>query len=109
MRTRVAVCVFVSAAVVIVPVWVLKNEAPPPGPAQSTIVQADRLASARAAVRAVGGTVTHELAVINAVAAWVTPRQRETLRELGLLLHPNQRLELATVSGGPTSTSGTTP
>src|SRR5512141_2765869 len=38
----------------------------------SVIVQARDTASAAAAARAVGGTVTHELEIINAVAATVT-------------------------------------
>ena len=48
--------------------------------ATSAIVQGPDLTRARAAVLAVGGTVTHELGIINAVGAVLTPDQRRTLR-----------------------------
>ena len=47
------------------------------------IVQATDMESAADAVRAVGGEVTHELGIINAVAATVSEGQLGLLREWG--------------------------
>ena len=55
----------------------------PAGPgdeAVSFIVQGHDLASAATAVRGVGGTVTHELGIIHAVGAELTPTQVRALR-----------------------------
>lgn len=53
--------------------------APAEGAAESMIVQAADAATAAAAVGAVGGTVTHDLAVINAVGARLTASQGRAL------------------------------
>ena len=45
------------------------------------IVQGQDMDSVTAAVRAVGGTITHELGVINAVGAELTAAQRESLSQ----------------------------
>lgn len=49
------------------------------GPTQSVIVQANHIAEAIAAVNDVGGRITHELEIINAVGAQVTASQRSVL------------------------------
>jgi serine protease AprX len=49
----------------------------------SYIVQAQSLASARAAVTRVGGRITQELGIIEAVGATLTAQQAETLRSVG--------------------------
>jgi serine protease AprX len=66
--------------------------------AQSTyIVRAPKLAAAVAAVRRVGGKVTHKLAIIDAVAAELTSAQSAVLRaDHQLILTPNRS---ATVAG----------
>ena len=60
------------------------------------IVQADDLATAAEAVRAVGGEVTHELAIINAVGARLTLAQLALLIDLdGLRVYENRGAEVA--------------
>ena len=60
------------------------------------IVQAHDLATAAEAVRAVGGTVTHELAIINAVGARLTLAQLDRLIDLDdLRVYENRPLEVA--------------
>jgi hypothetical protein len=49
--------------------------APPVETATAVIVQGTDLASVAAAVRAVGGEITHELGIIDAVGARLTPSQ----------------------------------
>jgi|GEM_PF-2454057 hypothetical protein len=80
----------------------------------SAIVQSTSLAQASALVRGVGGTVTHELGIIDAVAANLTPSQLSTIkgqpgirlygdspvllvadREPGSLIAPSRYLEQA--------------
>ena len=57
-------------------------------PATRYIVSAESYATARAAVVAVGGRITHELGIVEAVAATLTPAQLETLRaDARLVLH----------------------
>jgi serine protease AprX len=57
-------------------------------PATRYIVSAESHATARAAVVAVGGRITHELGIVEAVAATLTPAQIETLRaDARLVLH----------------------
>jgi hypothetical protein len=46
---------------------------------ESVIVQGPDLARAKAAVLDVGGEVTHELAIIGAVGARLTPEQRDEI------------------------------
>ena len=48
----------------------------------SSLVQASSLAQASEAVNAVGGTITHELGVINAVGARLTGSQRDALQSM---------------------------
>src|SRR5579862_6061154 len=61
-----------------------------PAKQSSYIVQASSFAVALAAVKRVGGIVTHELAVIDAVAANLTPAQASALRSRrGLTLTSN--------------------
>ena len=72
-----------------------------PGPVatEARIIQGADLAAARAAVEAVGGAITHELGIIDAVGARLTPAQVETLRSTpGVRLYGNGA---ARVSGGP--------
>ena len=47
---------------------------------RSVIVQGDNLTAVAGAVRAVGGEITHELDIIDAVGARLTAHQLETLR-----------------------------
>jgi len=76
--------VFVRAGAVVVLIGGLAALAPrgPDRSASSLIVQGADAGSAAALVRAAGGTVTHELAIIDAVGAELTPRQTERLRAL---------------------------
>ena len=64
----------------------LLGHVPTNGTTSSVIVQARDLAAASDAVRAVGGTVTHELDIINAVGARLTRAQATALRNRGLKL-----------------------
>ena len=50
---------------------------------QSMIVQGHDLATVRSAVEAVGGEITHELGIINAVGAKIDAAQIGTLRHHG--------------------------
>lgn len=71
------------------------------GPRASVLVQASSLAQARAAVEAVGGTITHELGVIHGVAADLTPAQAVALaHRRGLRLYGNRGVEVATWGTG---------
>ena len=72
----------------------------PAEPKSSYLVQAADLATARTAVEAVGGAVTHELAIINSVGAQLTANQQAMLatREEISLVVENSNLA---VSGGP--------
>lgn len=69
-------------------IWLACSAAPPPSatPAEEEtspfIVQGTDLATVLEAVREVGGEVTHELAVIRAVGARLTPSQRAELEAL---------------------------
>ncbi len=77
-----------------------------PEPATETfIVQASSAAVARTAVEKVGGRVTHELGIINAVGAELTAEQREVLEETaGIRIHRNRKTRtdgsICTVTGG---------
>ena len=63
------------------------------------IVQADDLATAKTAVAAVGGTVTHELGIINAVGAQLTPIQKHKLaNESSIKLFDNSAVDVATLT-----------
>ena len=65
------------------------------------IVQARDLATAAGAVRRVGGEITHELGIIDAVGARLSTAQRESLRRTaGLTLHEDREARSA---GGPWS------
>jgi serine protease AprX len=72
----------------------------------SYIVQAPSLAAARSAVVKVGGTITHELDIIDAVGATLAPAQAETLRAAGITLFEDAKVqtsateELSAVGGG---------
>jgi hypothetical protein len=62
----------------------------------SYIVQAKDLTAAADAVRSVGGEITHELGVIRAVGALLTPTQVQRLRSVaGLTVHENRGLEVS--------------
>jgi serine protease AprX len=64
--------------------------------AVSVIVQADDATTAAAHVRAVGGRVTHELDVIGAVGARVSPAQRQALlRRSGVRVYDDGSVALA--------------
>ena len=64
--------------------------------AQSYIVQARDLETAIQAVRSVGGVITHELGIIRAVGAELTPSQAEQLRAMeGMKINENPKVELA--------------
>ena len=84
MRRALGFCVPAAA----IALWltagpVARPAARPPQPkAQSLIVQAADLERAREIVRAVGGTVTHELGIIGAVVAELSPAQVQALRDI---------------------------
>ncbi len=62
----------------------------------SVIVQSAHSESAAAAVRAVGGEITHELGIIRAVAATLTPEQLTRLRNRpGVRIYDNRTAEVA--------------
>jgi serine protease AprX len=66
----------------------------------SYIVQGPSFVVAAGAVRAVGGRITHELPIINAVAATLTARQHDTLRsDHRLTLTDNGSAKVAGSSG----------
>ena len=72
---------------------------PAPGPTASVIVQGDSYAAVRRAIAEVGGTLTHELDIINAAGVEVTPAQLRKLGEIeGLRIHADAGVETA---GGP--------
>jgi subtilisin family serine protease len=73
---------------------------------RSVIVQGRDLASVRTLVRAVGGTVTHELGVIDAVGARLDPRQARLLRERepGIRFYADRQFEIAATSVSGSST-----
>ena len=79
----------------------------PAGPeaARSVIVQGRDMEAAAAAVGQVGGTVTHELDVIDAVAAEVTPQQIGRLRTLAGRVYDNRPVEAV---GKPVDDGGST-
>jgi serine protease AprX len=65
----------------------------------SYIIQAASLDAARAAVRAAGGTITHELGIIDAVGAQLTPAQSDKLRaNRALTLSKDASVKVAGVS-----------
>ena len=70
---------------------------PPEANSLSLIVQATDLAGAARAVRSVGGTVTHELGIINAVGARLTAAQVEALRRSPAVrrIYPNSVVRTA--------------
>jgi subtilisin family serine protease len=80
---------------------------------KSAIVQAETAARAAELVRAVGGTVTHELGIIDAVAAGLTSAQLEAIRQsdAGARIYDNGQAELAAKGGknggGETTTTPT--
>lgn len=90
---------------VVLAVGILLAIAPRPVPSDangpSWIVQATDLASAARAVRSVGGTITHELEIINAVGARLTAAQVETLEgSRGILrICPNRAVKVAGPGG----------
>src|SRR5450830_253223 len=62
----------------------------------SAIVQSTSLAQASALVRGVGGTVTHELGIIDAVAANPTPSQLSTIKgQPGVRLYGDRDVKVA--------------
>ena len=69
----------------------------------SYIIQGKDLITVTNAVRSVGGEITHELGIIRAVGAELTPSQADRLRKIeGLRLHENHSVETATTTS-PTS------
>ena len=86
--------VMIIAAVALSPLGAF---APSAGsPLLKLIVQADDTATAAAAVRAVGGEVTHELGIINAVGARLTPRQMAHLGATqSVRLYENRNVHIA--------------
>ena len=80
-------CHWVSVVLVSLLVALLAGGVPPvrapaaPGPAEM-IVQAGTMDAAAALVENVGGSITHELGIIDAVGAQLTPAQRDSLEKL---------------------------
>jgi serine protease AprX len=74
----------------------------------SYIVQAGSLAEAKAAVTKAGGRITHELGIINGVAATLSPAQAETLRAVtGLELQQDGAAKVMGYVGKPYTTTHT--
>ncbi|MDQ5857609.1 MAG: S8 family peptidase, partial [Acidobacteriota bacterium] len=73
------------------------SEVRPPASGRIVIVQARDLASAAAAVRAAGGKLVHELGIINAVAAELTPAQVTQLSQSNAVsrIDENHQVEVA--------------
>ena len=68
----------------------------------SYIVQAQSLAAARTSVQKVGGTITHELGIIHAVAAQLTVAQADALRaNSALTLSADVSTKVAGYAGQP--------
>ena len=63
--------------------------------AGSYIVQAASLDQAQIAVQDIRGNITHELGIINAVAARLDSQQRETLKLRGFTLHKDSSVEIS--------------
>jgi len=74
----------------------------------SYIVQAETLEAARTAVASVGGSVSHELGIIDAVAASLSPSQAETLRTAGVSLFEDAQVTTAGKPSGGGTDSGAT-
>ncbi len=66
----------------------------------SYIVQADSLDQALRAVEDVGAEITHELGIIDAVAARLDAQQRETLQRRRFTLHKNHTVKISGSAGG---------
>ena len=68
-------------------------------PTTSVLVKGSNVTAARAAVRAVRGEVTHELGIINAVGAQLTPLQLRRLEANGSLrMYADRSTEVAGLS-----------
>lgn len=71
------------------------KQSPKATPSENFIVQASSMDVALKAVEGVGGKVTHRLGIIDAVAADLTSKQLETLKEIGgVRLHANRRVQI---------------
>src|SRR5512147_1803410 len=73
------------------------HRASPPPPPEILIVEGRDLASAAGAVRDVGGRIVHELGIIDAVAAELTPAQIAQLRGRKDIsrIHQNRSIKVA--------------
>lgn len=71
-------------------------------PTVGVIVQGSDIATAAASVHSVGGTVTHELGIINAVGAQLTAAQLAALQGLNGIsrIYENRRVEVTCGGGG---------
>ena len=74
---RAAVALLATAFAVAALLWPASPEAP-----SSVIVQGHDLAAVSAAVRSVGGAITHELGIIDAVAGELTEAQIERVEQM---------------------------
>lgn len=64
----------------------------------SYIVQGSDLVTATDAVASVGGEITHELGIIRAVGAKLTPSQADRLRNIeGIQVHPDSSVKISRV------------
>ena len=77
-------------------------------PTTSVLVQGTDVAAVAAAVRAVGGRVTHELGIINTVGARLTPTQMRRLEasDATLRIQPNRATSVSAVAN---SSAGSAP
>jgi serine protease AprX len=76
--------------------------------AASYIVQAGTLHAAKAAVQAAGGRITHELGIINGVAATLSPAQVQTLRaDTALEVQQDGAAKVMGYAGTPYTTAHT--
>ena len=81
-------------------IWGTTNRVAPEA-VESVIIQAASLEQAAAAVEAVGGEITHELRIIDAVGAQLTTQQRSDLGS-GVRSYENAPVEAAALATGDT-------
>ena len=87
----------VSVAIIAIALMSVAGTGPASPTTTSVIIQGNDMAPIAKAVEKVGGEVTHQLGIINAVVADLSPSQIDALRELPAVsrLYPNRTVESA--------------
>ncbi len=100
MRAHTALFFLIAAGSMAIAFFTSQLTQPPP---QRYIVQAESLTQAKDLVTRVGGSITHELRVINAVGATLTERQLDALRESDKLrrVYKDRQLETTAAIDDP--------